>query len=137
MTLLQKQAALIERYLVIPDPQERLAALISRKCTLLPLAASEHVDAALVQGCISRVWLAGTYESGVCRFRVDADSPMVKGLVTTLCEIYDGATPEEIRSVEPDFFEVLGISANLTPTRLNGLASVLRVIREIASQEVT
>jgi cysteine desulfuration protein SufE len=132
MTLLQKQAAFIDRYSVIPDPQERLAALISRKSTLAPLADSERVDAALVRGCVSRVWLAGTLENGCCRYRVDADSPMVKGLVTVMCELYDGATPEEIVSVEPEIFDTLGISNNLTPTRLNGLANVRRVIREFA-----
>ena len=76
MTLLQKQAAFIDRYSVIPDPQERLAALISRKSTLVPLADSGRVDSALVRGCVSRVWLEGALENGCCRFRVEADSPM-------------------------------------------------------------
>ena len=132
MTLLQKQAAFIDRYSVIPDPQERLAALISRKSTLAQLTDSERVDAALVRGCVSRVWLAGTHENGRCRYRVDADSPMVKGLVTALCELYDDAIPEEVISVEPEIFDALGISTNLTPTRLNGLASVRRAIRDFA-----
>ena len=132
MTLFQKQTAFIERYSVIPDPQERLAALISRKSTLAPLADSGRIDGALVRGCVSRVWLAGSLEEGRCRYRVEADSPMVKGLVTALCELYDGATPEEIISVEPEIFDALGISKNLTPTRLNGLASVRRVIRDFA-----
>ena len=132
MTLLQKQAAFIDRYSVIPDPQERLAALISRKTTLVPLDDSARVDSALVRGCVSRVWLSGSLENGCCHFRVDADSPMVKGLVTALCELYDGATPEEVVSAEPEIFDTLGISKNLTPTRLNGLASVRRVIREFA-----
>jgi len=132
MTLQQKQAAFIDRYSVIPDPQERLAALISRKSALAPLDDSERIDAALVRGCVSRVWLTGTLENGRCRYRVDADSPMVKGLVAALCELYDGATPEEIISMEPEIFETLGIANNLTPTRLNGLASVRRVIRDFA-----
>lgn len=132
MSLLEKQSALIERYLLIPDSQERLAALITRKSSLAPLADSERVDAALVQGCVSRVWLAGSFENGCCRFRIEAESPMVRGLVTLLCEIYDGATPEEVIAVEPEFFEGVGVAANLTPTRLNGLASVRRAIREFA-----
>lgn len=134
MSLLKKQSDLIERYSVIPDPQERLAALISRKSTLLPLTDSEQVDDALVHGCISRVWLACTYENECCRYRIQADSPMVKALVTLLCEIYDGAAPLEIIAVEPTLFEGLGISQNLTPTRLNGLASVRRAIREFAEK---
>jgi len=132
MTLLQKQSALIERYSMIPDPQERLEALMTRKSTLIPLADSERVDAALVRGCVSRVWLAGFDENGLCRFRIDAESAMVRGLVSILAEIYDGAVPDEIISVEPQFFEGLGLSSNLTPTRLNGLASVRKAIRDFA-----
>ena len=132
MTLHQTQTAFIDRFSVIPDPLERLAALIARRTTLAPLADSERVDAALVRGCVSRVWLAGMYENGRCRYRADADSPMVKGLVMTLCELYDGASPEEIILVEPEIFEALGIAAHLTPTRLNGLAHVRRAIRDFA-----
>ena len=132
MTLLQKQANLIERYLMIPDPQERLSALITRKSSLLPLTDFERRDEALVPGCVSRVWLVSSYEKGCCRYRFEAESSMVRGLVSLLCEIYDGATPDEIKSVEPEFFEKTGIASHLTPTRLNGLASVRRAIRDFA-----
>jgi cysteine desulfuration protein SufE len=132
MTLSQKQQAFINRYSVIPDSQERLAALIARKSTLPHLDDSGHIDANLVQGCVSRVWLVGSFDGGRCHFRMDADSPMVKGLVAALCELYNDALPAEVASVEPEFFETLGIAKNLTPTRQNGLASVRRTIREFA-----
>lgn len=131
-SFIEKQKAFIGRYLVIPDPQERLAALISRKSALAPLAESGRVEANLVRGCVSRVWLAGAFENGLCHFRMEADSPMVRGLVAVLCELYDSVTPEEIAAVEPEIFDALGISKNLTPTRLNGLESVRRSIREFA-----
>jgi cysteine desulfuration protein SufE len=63
---------------------------------------------------------------------VDADSAMVKGLVTMLCGIYDGATPAEVVGEEPAVLEELGILRNLTPTRQNGLAAVRRVMVEFA-----
>jgi len=131
-SLIQKQAAFIARYTVIPDPQERLSVLIGRKSVLAPLVESARVEANLVRGCVSRVWLAGTFENGLCYFRMEADSPMVKGLVAVLCELYDAATPAEVAEVEPEIFDALGISKNLTPTRLNGLANVRRTIREFA-----
>ena len=132
MNLLEKQTAFIARFLAIPDPQERLAALVSRRPGLGRFEDSERVDELLVRGCVSRVWLAAAFENGRCRYRVGADSPMVMGLVSVLCELYDGAAPEEIAAVEPEIFEALGISKNLTPTRLNGLAGVRRAIREFA-----
>lgn len=122
----QRQADLIERYAVIPDLQERLAAIVSRRSALPSIPPEERIEALLVRGCQSRVWIDGAVDpaSGRCRFRVEAESAMVRGLVTILCEIYDDATPEEIAAVEPELFEKLGIAANLSPTRLNGIAAV-------------
>jgi cysteine desulfuration protein SufE len=129
-----RQATLIARHLIIDDPHERLAAITSRNPPLLPLLTEERRESALVPGCISRVWLACSIENGRCRFRVDCESPMVRGLVRVLCEIYDDTPPEEIAEVEPTVFEVLGIAAHLTPTRLNGLANVRKQIREFAQR---
>ena len=129
-----RQAELIAGYTIIPDPHERLAALISRKSPLLPLAPEQRTDENLVPGCISRVWLAGSVQNGRCRFHTDSDSAMVKGLARTLCEIYDDATPGEILATEPELFEALGISKLLTPTRLNGLANLRERIRACAAR---
>ncbi len=136
----QRQADLIARYAIIPDPHERLAALITRRQAVPVLPAGERTEENLVQGCQSRVWIAGHYDTGTsagtgrCRFRMEAESAMVKGLVALLCELYDDATPGEILAVEPEIFESLGIARNLTPTRLNGLAGVRAHLRRFAEQ---
>jgi cysteine desulfuration protein SufE len=70
--------------------------------------------------------------AGRCQFRVDADSALVRGLAAFLCDMYEGATPAEVEAVEPHLMERLGIAANLSPTRLHGLAQVRRAIREFA-----
>ena len=137
MTLPEKQQAFIRRYSVIPDSQERLGALIARKPVLPPLPDSARIETNLVRGCVSRVWLACSFENGLCHFRMDADSPMVKGLVSVLCELYDSEPPEMIATVEPEIFDRLGIEKILTPTRLNGLANVRRVILEFALSAAT
>ena len=133
MLPLQRQADLIARYSIIPDPQERLSALVNRRSTLLPLEPEERTEALLVPGCVSKVWLAASIENGQCRFRLHADSVLVKGLLSVLCEIYDGALPAEIVAVEPQLFDALGIARNLSPTRLNGMARVRDRIRAFAS----
>lgn len=131
-----RQATLISRHSIIDDPHERLAALTSRKPPLLPLLPEERLESYRVPGCVSRVWLACSVENGRCRFRVDCDSAMVRGLVRVLCEIYDDATPQEIVEVEPTVFEALGIDRHLTPTRLNGLANVGKTIRDFARRQL-
>jgi len=132
----ERQSALIARYAILPDAHERLAALTSRRSHLAPLAPEARTDDALVPGCVSRVWLVGFMENGKCRFQMHADSALVKGLAAALCELYDDSTPEEILDVQPELFEALGIAANLSPTRLNGLANLRARIAAFARQHL-
>ncbi|MEA3207254.1 MAG: cysteine desulfuration protein SufE [Chthoniobacter sp.] len=134
MALAEKQQQLIAKYRIIEDPQERLAALTARGRKWPAPSDAERTDANRVQGCVSQVWLVGALEDGRCRFRMAADSPLVQGLAALLCELYDGGTPAEIAAVEPELMEELGIARQLSPTRLDGLANVRRVIREIAGR---
>lgn len=132
MSLAEKQTALIARLRAIEDAHERLAAITNRG-RKWP-APVEPTDAALVPGCSSRVWLVGELREGVCRFRMDADSPLVKGLAALLCELYDGAPPAEVAATEPELIAQLGLDRMLSPTRLHGFASIRAAIRRFAEQ---
>lgn len=134
MSVADKQRDLIARYRLIEDAQERLAAVSSRGKKWPAPNSEERTDAALVPGCSSRVWLVGEYRDGVCYFRMDADSAMVKGLAALLCEIYDGGSPADIVAVEPQVEAELGLGRMLSPTRLNGLAAIRSAIRAFAQQ---
>ena len=80
VSLAEKESRLTARYAIIEDRQERLAAVTGRGKKWPGLAEEERTDERLVPGCSSRVWLVGEMQDGVCRFRMDADSPLVKGL---------------------------------------------------------
>jgi cysteine desulfuration protein SufE len=131
----ERQEAIRATLGAIYDPQERLAVAMSWKATMAPLKAEERTEGHLVRGCASRVWLAAEMVEGRCRFRIDADSPLVRGLAGLLCGIYDGATPAEVVSEEPAVLEELRILRNLSPTRQNGLAAVRRALVEFAARE--
>lgn len=132
MSLAEKQRQIVERLSVIEDPQERLAALMSRAKKWPAPDASLLPDEHRVHGCQSRVWLVPSLENGVCHFLMECDAPMVKGIVALMCELYDGAPPQEVAGLEPTLFEELGFTRQLSPTRLNGLAAVRAKIREFA-----
>jgi cysteine desulfuration protein SufE len=132
MRPLSRQEELVEQYSAIHDVQERLVLILDRARRLPPLPESDKTDAARVQGCVSRVWLRPSFVEGRCAFRVDAESALVRGLAAFLCEMYEGASPAEVEAVEPHLLERLGIAANLSPTRLHGLAQMRRAIREFA-----
>jgi len=122
----------VERLALIEDPQERLGALMSRAKKWPQPAVLD--DSLRVHGCQSRVWLEPAMRDGVCRFAMECDAPMVKGLVALMCEIYDGGTPADVTAVEPTLFEALGFNAMVWGTRLNGLAAVRTRIREFAGK---
>src|SRR4051794_1903758 len=120
MSVAEKESRLIERYNIIEDRQERLGAITTRAKKWPGLTEAEKTDDKLVPGCSSRVWLAGEFSDGVCRFRMDADSPLVKGLAALICELFDGQAPADIAAAQPRLIEALGLDRMLSPTRLNG-----------------
>ena len=123
---------MIEDLSIIDDPQERLALVVDRARQRPPLAEGERTEAHRVKGCISQAWIVGELRDGRCQFRCDADSPLVRGLIVLLCDLYSGATPADIVATEPALFEKLDLARNLSLTRLNGLRSVRAVIRDFA-----
>ena len=133
--LSEKQQRLLDELLIIPDSQERLAAIVARKNRLAAPAPADRTDASRVPGCVSTVWLTGGADpaTGRLRLQIDAESPLVKGLVSLLCELYDDTAPADAVAFEPTLLEKLNIAQNLSPTRRNGLAAVQARIRAIAA----
>lgn len=132
MTLAEKHASLVGDHLLIENRQERLAAIVDRARRRPGLSESERSDGNRVPGCVSQVWVVAELAQGRCEFRCDADGPLVKGLVAFLCELYSGATPEEIVRDGGDPLAELGVLRDLTPTRQNGLAAVRARIQGFA-----
>jgi cysteine desulfuration protein SufE len=133
MTLAEKQRQIVGRLSLIEDPHERLAALMSRAKKIPAPEAGHRTEENRVQGCQSRVWLTGEVDAGVCRWRMESEAPMVKGLVGLMCELYEGAAPEDVLTLEPSLFEDLGITRMVSPTRIAGLASVRMRMKQIAA----
>jgi len=131
MSLAEKQQSLIDDLNIIHDPHERLNAIVSRGAAM-KLAEEHKIEANLVPGCVSRVWLHGELANGRTHFACDAESPMVKGLAALLCELYTDAEPAEVAATEPKVWEGCGFTKMLSPTRLNGLANMRMRIREMA-----
>lgn len=133
MNLAEKQSQIIARLSLIEDAHERLAALMSRAKKIPAPDASQLTDEHRVLGCQSRVWLTGESTDGACHWRMDCEAPMVKGLVGLLCELYEGAKPDDVIAFEPTLIDDLGIARMISPTRLAGLASVRGRMRQLAT----
>lgn len=133
MSLAEKQDGIVARLSLIEDMHERLAALMSRAKKIPAPDAAQLTEENRVQGCQSRVWLTGEFADGACRWRMDCEAPMVKGLVGLLCELYEGATPDEVIAFEPTLIEDLGLARMVSGTRIAGLAAVRMRMRQLAA----
>lgn len=136
MTLAAKELQLIERFGVFDDPQERLAAIVERARRSPPLTTAERTPLTRIPGCVSPVWVVADFADGRCRFRAHAEAPVVRGLVSLLCEFYSGATPLDILTFDPSLLDELGLTKTLSPTRRHGLAAVRDHIRHFARAHV-
>ena len=124
--LSDKQQLLTEEFSMLENPQDRLGLLVDRSRGKAAWPPAERTDERRVHGCISAVWLKGAVTEGFCEFSAEADSPMVKALVQFLASFYSGATPADVATRPVDPLEAIGLADQLTPTRRNGLAAVVR-----------
>ena len=132
MSLAEKQKQLIEDLNLLPDPQERLSALVQR-------GARHHLPDEVktpelrIPGCVSGVWVhVEPAAEGHLRFTCDADSPLVKGLAACLCDLYSDSTAAEITTVEPELWQACALHKALSPTRLNGLTALRQRIVQLS-----
>ena len=86
----------------------------------------------LIKGCQSRVWLDYKVQDGRIYFKADSDAIITNGIISLLISVYSGRTPEEIASSDFGFIEKIGLKENLSPTRANGLASMIATIKAVA-----
>jgi cysteine desulfuration protein SufE len=129
MGLADKRAQLIAELEPFGDHHERFQYIIDRAKTAPGLGADLKLDAFLIEGCTSNLWLVPSLEGGTCRFRCDADSLITKGIAALVCELYDGATPQEVASTDANFLAEVGVTQHLSPNRRNGLTNLVAKIR--------
>jgi len=113
---------------------ESRARLLMQWGQRLPaLPETEKTDANLVQGCESLVWLVGELKDGHWQFAASSDARLIRGLVALLLARVNGLSAEQLLQVDlPGWFEQLGLSRQLSPSRSNGLNAVLVRMRELA-----
>ena len=99
----------------------------------LPLIAEQYkTNDYLIKGCQSQVWLHADYQEGKIFFTADSDAIITKGIVALLVRVYSGHTPEEILAAKTDFIDQIGLKEHLSPTRANGLVSMLEQMKRYA-----
>lgn len=123
------QEEIIEEFAVFDDWLDKYDYLIGLSETLPAIDPAHRTDAWLIRGCQSRVWVDARLEEGRVRYSADSDAIITKGIIALLIRVLNGRTPREILDTELYFIDAIGLSANLSPTRSNGLAAMVKQMR--------
>ncbi|SEF66886.1 MULTISPECIES: SufE family protein [Parabacteroides] len=132
MTINELQDNVIEEFSAFDDWMDKYALLIDLGNSLPPLEDKYKTESNLIEGCQSRVWLQADYVDGKLVFQGESDAVIVKGIVSLLINILSDHTPQEILDADLYFIEKIGLKEHLSPTRSNGLVSMVKQMRMYA-----
>lgn len=132
MTINEIQDEIIEEFSELEDWMDRYQLLIDMGNEQEPLPERDKNESNLIDGCQSRVWLVCDENDGVLTFRAESDALIVKGIISLLIKVLSGHTPAEILEADLYFIEEIGLTEHLSPTRSNGLLSMLKQMRMYA-----
>ena len=136
MSLREAENAIIEEFSMYEEWLDKYEYLIELGKSLKDYPEEEKIDDKLIKGCQSRVWLNYKVEDGKIIFHADSDAIITKGIISLLIGLYSDRTPQEILSSDFSVVEKIGLRENLSPTRANGLVSMIAKIKEIAAANV-
>ena len=133
-SLKEVEEDIIEEFAEFDEWLDKYEYIIDLGKSLDSYPEDKKTDDYLIKGCQSRVWLDAKMENGVLVFTADSDAIITKGIISLLIRIYSGRTPEEILSSDFSVVEKIGLKENLSPTRANGLVSMIQTMKKLASE---
>jgi len=128
-TINEVQDEIIEEFSMFDDWMDRYTLLIELGNSLEKLDEKYKVENNLIEGCQSRVWLQADLIDGKVVFKAESDAVIVKGIIALLINVLSNRTPDEIINADLYFVERIGLKEHLSPTRSNGLVSMIKQIR--------
>lgn len=132
MTSTDIQNNIIEEFSMFDEWMDKYEYIIEVGNELEPFDDSNKTKSNLISGCQSRVWLDGKLDGDKIIFTADSDAIITKGIVALLIRVYSNRTPDEILNTDLFFLDKIGLKENLSPTRANGLLSMLKQIKNYA-----
>ncbi len=126
------EEGIIEEFAVFDDWLDKYDYLISLSEELPAIAPEHRTEQYKIQGCQSSVWIDARMEDGRVYYSADSDAIITKGIIALLVRVMNGRTPGEILAAELGFIDAIGLRENLSPTRANGLAAMVRQMRMYA-----
>jgi cysteine desulfuration protein SufE len=123
------QEEIAQEFEVYDDWMDRYNYLIELSRDLPLIDPRLKVNENLINGCQSKVWLQAEYNDSILHFTADSDAIITKGIVALLIRVLSGRKPEEIMHADLWFIDKIGLRQNLSPTRSNGLVSMIKQMK--------
>ena len=136
MSLEESKQSIIDDFSMFDEWLDKYEYIIELGKKLDSFPENKKTDDRLIKGCQSRVWLDWEVKNGKLCFTADSDAIITKGIISLLISVYSGRSAEEIAGDDFSFLEKLGVKENLSPTRANGLESMVETIKRAAKENV-
>lgn len=132
MTIQEISNSIIDEFSCYDEWLDKYAYIIElgRSCPLID--DKDKTESNLIKGCQSRVWLSCEQHDGKLWFKTDSDAVITKGIVSLLIRVLDGQSPQDILGADLQFIDAIGLKEHLSPTRSNGLLSMIKQIKMYA-----
>jgi len=128
-TIQEVQQDIIDEFVVFDDWMDRYNYLIELSNGLPEIDPKLKNNEYLIRGCQSKVWLNAEYDDGKIRYTADSDAIITKGIIALLIRVLSNRTPQEIINTKLEFIDTIGLRQNLSPTRANGLLSMIKQMK--------
>jgi len=129
MTIKAIQEEIIDEFALFDDWMERYEYLIDLGKSLPLIDSNFKTDDNIIKGCQSKVWIHSEFDHDKVVFTADSDAILTKGIVALLLRVYSDQEPDAILGADTDFIDEIGLKEHLSPTRANGLVSMIKQIK--------
>ena len=132
MILDERQKEIISEFAIFDDWMDKYEYIIELGKDLPQIAEDKKTEDRIIEGCQSKVWLDYAFEDGKMKYSADSDAIITKGIIGLLIRVLNDASPEEIVKADMYFIDEIGLREHLSPTRSNGLLSMVQRMKMTA-----
>jgi|TARA_B100001059_G_scaffold210130_1_gene223586 cysteine desulfuration protein SufE len=129
MTIKSIQEEIIDEFLLFDDWMQKYEYMIDLGKSLPLINENNKTDDRLIKGCQSKVWLDAHLKDGKINYTADSDAIITKGIIAILLRVFSNQSPDDILSSNTDFIDKIGLKEHLSPTRANGLVSMVKQLK--------
>ena len=132
MTIQDIQNEIIDEFSMFEDWEERYQYMIDLGKTLPLIEEQYKTEDNIIKGCQSKVWVNAKLENDKIVFSADSDAIITKGIIAILIRVFSNQTPKAILEADTNFIDEIGLKEHLSPTRANGLVSMIKQLKMYA-----